>query len=367
MKGARVRQTFAVVRLDDFKANVRAVRSLIGDARLMAVVKADAYGHGLIPVAHAAEEAGADWLGVALAEEGVQLRASGIRLPILILAGSNAGETHLAVENGLTLTVFTPDHVALAQEAALKTGQNVDVHLKLDTGMNRIGVKDEAALGEILRRIQGCPGIRLTGAFTHFASADNPDPSQTDRQLERFRQLTSLLPPDLLLHTSGSSALLTRPDARFGMVRAGLALYGYAGVDSPVPLLPVLSWAAEITHVKTISPGEAVSYGATFTAARPTRLATVAAGYGDGLNRLRSNRGVVLIAGRRCPIVGRVCMDQVMADVTDAGPVLPGDPAVLIGRQGMEAIMADEIARELGTIPYEVLLQITRRVPRVYQ
>jgi len=362
-----VRQTYAVVRLGDFKANLHAVRFRIGDARLMAIVKADAYGHGLVPVARAAEEAGADWLGVALAEEGAQLRAAGIRLPILILAGSNAGETSLAVENGLTLTIFTPGHLTIAQEAAKRAGRLADAHLKLDTGMNRIGVKDEAALLEMLRLIQGCPDIRLSGGFTHFASADSPDPTQTDRQLARFNRLITLLPPGLLLHTSGTSALLSRPDARFGMVRAGLALYGYAGVDSPVPLVPVLSWMAEITHVKTVAPGETVSYGAIFTATRPTRLATIAAGYGDGLNRLRSNRGTVLIGGRRCPIVGRVCMDQTMADVTDAGPVSPGDPAVLIGRQGGEAITADEIARELGTIPYEVLLQITARVPRDYR
>ena len=360
------RRTFARVDLKAYNANVKVLRRMLGPhTQLLAVVKADAYGHGLVRVARAAEEAGADWLGVALTEEGEALRQAGIRLPILVLGPVNEAGVVGAVRLGLTLSVFTPAHLRAAQLAAEETGREAQVHLKLDTGMNRVGVKTEAELMALLEAAGHARDVRITGAFTHFADGSNPDTRFTDEQLACFSALTALLPPGLLIH-SAASATLTRPDARFDMVRAGIALYGCPSVPYAEEMLPVLSWQAEITHVKEIAAGEAVGYGAVYRAPGPMRVATIAAGYGDGYSRSLSGKGQVLINGRRCPIIGRLCMDQFMADVSLAGPVGVGDRAILLGTSGEERITADEIAGWMGTISYEVLLAISARVPRVY-
>ncbi len=362
-----MRQTFARVNLSAYRNNVRLLKAAMGpDVRLMAVVKADAYGHGLVPVSRAAQEAGADALAVALMEEGRALREAGVTLPILVLAGLSRESTLDAVRLDLTLTAHTPAHLQSASEAASQLNKTADIHLKVDTGMNRIGLKTKAELRELLAMFDALPAIRLTGAFTHFASADQLTSGMTSLQLERFLELAQPLPPGLCLHASGSSALITRPDARLNMVRAGISLYGYPPVATPLPFLPVLSWQAEITHVKEIAAGETVSYGATLTADRQTRVATLAVGYGDGYSRLLSNKAQVLVNGRRCRVLGRVCMDQIMADVTEAGDVRPGMAATLIGKDGGEFIGADELANLEGTISYEVLLSISGRVPRVY-
>ena len=362
-----MRQTCARINLKQYQANLSAIRSLTRDGvKVMAVVKADAYGHGLVQIGQAAQLGGADWLGVALAEEGIALRQAGIRLPILVLAGLLGEGAAAAAQFGLTLTIHTPEQLAAAALAAGSTGRPVDAHLKLDTGMNRIGIRDVRDLKLMLTGLENQPQVRLTGAFTHFACADS-DPAFTDGQLARFGEMTSHLPQGILLHACGSSAILTRPDAHFHMVRPGISLYGYASVATDARLMPVLSWVAEINHVKSIAPGESVGYGATYTAPKPMRIATLSVGYGDGYSRLLSNCGRVLINGRSCPIVGRTCMDMTMVDITDAGPVMPGEEAVLIGTQGEETITASEIAALMGTIPYEVLLNISRRVPRIYQ
>lgn len=362
-----LRKTIAQVDLSKYRENLRSLRAAMGEGvKLMAVVKANAYGHGLVHIAQAAQDERVDYLAVALAEEGAQLREAGIDLPILVLAGLSPDSTLEAVAHGLTLTVHTPDHVAHARQAAERLGKQAQAHIKLDTGMNRIGVKDSTELRDLLALLGTIPTVALTGAFTHFASADDPNPGMTDRQLARFQEFAQLLPGKLLLHASGSSALIKRADARLNMVRAGISTYGYSPVPTEIPLKPVLSWLAEITHVKQIAPGETVSYGATFTAQRATRVATLAVGYGDGYSRLLSNTGEVLINRTRCKVLGRVCMDQVMVDVTDAGSVEIGSQAILIGSDGAQAIGADELARKIGTIPYEILLSISSRVPRVY-
>ncbi|NLW21295.1 MAG: alanine racemase [Clostridiales bacterium] len=362
-----MRQTHALVDLAAFAHNLRLLKALIGpQVGLMAVVKADAYGHGLVPVARAAQAAGADALAVALAEEGTRLRQAGVHLPILVLAGLNAQSTREAVGQGLTLTAHTPAHLASASQEAVAQGVTAQVHLKLDTGMNRIGVKTAAQLRELLDMFDSLPGLALTGAFTHFASADELGSDMTSRQLDRFLDLARLLPPGIVLHASGSSALISRVDARLNMVRAGIALYGYPPILTTLPLVPVLSWLAEITHVKQIQPGETVSYGATLKADRPLRVATLAVGYGDGYSRLLSGKAQVLVNGHRCQVLGRVCMDMIMVDVTGAGQVTPGMQATLIGRQGQEAVTARELAELAGTISYETLLSMSARVPRIY-
>lgn len=362
-----MRQTVAQVDLSAYRQNVQALKREMGEkVKLMAVVKADAYGHGLVPVALAAQQAGADFLGVALVEEGIKLREHGLTLPILVLAGQSLQGSLEGVQHDLTLTAFTPAHLEAAAAAARQTGKQAQLHLKLDTGMNRIGVKTEAELQAFLALQKNLPGVALTGAFTHFACADQLTFDMTSRQLGRFFELAALLPPGLLLHTSGTSALLSRPDARLHMVRAGIALYGYPPIETKVPLQPVLSWLAEITHVKTVPAGETISYGATFTAAHPMQVATLAVGYGDGYRRQLSNKADVLVAGRRCKVLGRVCMDQIMVDVTGLPQVQPGDQAVLLGRMGGEEVSARELAELMDTISYEVLLAISARVPRVY-
>lgn len=360
------RRTFARVDLAAYQENIKRLRHMIGEnTKLLAVVKADAYGHGLVPVARAAEKAGADWLGVAIAEEGETLREAGVRLPVLILGPVNERGARAAVKAGLTMAVFTPDHILAARQAAEDTGLEALVHVKLDTGMNRIGVKTAEELAHLLELIGRARAVRLTGAFTHFADGGNPDQGFTNGQLERFQTFLPLLPPDILIHAAASS-VLPRPEARFQMVRAGIALYGYPPVPYSEKLQPVLTWEAEITHIKDIAAGEAVGYGVTFHARQPMRVATIAAGYGDGYSRSLSGKAQVLVNGRRCPVLGRLCMDQMMADVSQAGPVRVGDSAVLLGSQGEESLLADELAELSGTIPYEVLLAISPRVPRLY-
>ncbi|MDD4081375.1 MAG: alanine racemase [Eubacteriales bacterium] len=360
------RRTFAKVDLGAYTANLGDVRRMMGPGvKLLAVVKANAYGHGLLPVARAAEKAGADWLGVAIAEEGEALREAGILLPILVLAPVNAAGALASVRCGLTLSVFTPGHIQALQAAAIATGLEAQAHIKLDTGMNRVGVKTQDDLKALLEAARAAPGIKITGAFTHFADGGNPDTRFNDVQLARFGGFVNLLPPGLLIHAA-ASATLPRPDARFGMVRAGISLYGYVSVPYSEKMRPVLTWEAEIIHVKDIAAGEAVGYGVTYRAQKPVKVATIAAGYGDGYSRSLSGKGQVLVNGRRCPIIGRLCMDQLMADVSEAGPVEVGDSAVLLGKQGGERILADEIAGWMGTISYEVLLAISQRVPRIY-
>lgn len=366
-KTAALRKTCALVDLDAYKDNLRAIRShLKPGCKLMAVVKADAYGHGLVPIAKAAQEAKADWLGVALVEEGIVLREAGITLPILVLSGQGLEATCEAVRHGLVLTAFTPRHVQDAQLCARRLGVDARVHIKLDTGMNRIGVKTDEALSELLSMLTDMPKVKLTGAYTHFASADNLQSDMTYRQLRRFHELIARLPQDILLHTSGSSALLKREDAQYGMARAGIATYGYSPVKTDVPLKMVMKWLAEITHVKYVESGETISYGATFVASKPMRVATLAVGYGDGYARLLSGKAQVLVHGKRCDVLGRVCMDQMMVDVSEVEDVQPGQQAVLLGSDGAECVTADELANLLGTISYEVLLSISARVPRVY-
>lgn len=363
-----MRQTYARIDLNAFSHNIQAVRQAIGkDVMLMAVVKADAYGHGLCQMAEHAEKNGVDYLAVALAEEGAALRDAGISLPILVLAGLSEESTGMAVEAGLTLTVHTREHLRYAEDAAANHQKPALVHIKLDTGMNRIGAKSREELRALLLMMQELKNIRLTGAFTHFACADDVSADYTLDQLHRFNGFVEELPEGLLLHASGSSALLRFPEARLNMVRAGISLYGYSPVKTTVDLKPVLSWFAEITHIKTAQEGEYVSYGATAWLQRETKIATLAVGYGDGYSRGLSNKACVLINGKRCPVLGRVCMDQIMVDITGAGNVKIGDKAVLLGQSGNEKINAKDLADMLNTIPYEVLLSISSRVPRIYQ
>ena len=345
--------------------NVRCIRqSLPEETMLLAVVKADAYGHGIVHVACNALYAGADWLAVARTEEGAVLREAGIKAPILVLGAASGLEIGDGVKHDLTLAVTDPRMIHAVQRWAQKEGKTGLVHMKLDTGMGRIGVRTEDEVQAMLAALSECANVRMTGAFTHFADADGADEIYTRMQLERFRLLTSLLPEGIIRHCANSAAIHRYPEAAMDMVRLGISMYGYPPVPTEMPLLPVMDWRTAVTYVKHIQPGEKISYGCTFTADKSMTLATVACGYGDGYHRGASGKAEVIIRGVRCPVVGRICMDQMMVDVSHLEDVVPGDEAILIGRDGDAQITADDLGAWSGTISYEVLLAATERVHR---
>lgn len=362
-----LRRTLVQISVDNFRHNIRLLKGLLApQVKLMAVVKADAYGHGLIPMARAAAMAGADYLGLAIAEEGVALRLAGLDLPMLVFGALNQEGMLAAARNGLIITVFTPSDILKAQQAAIQAGRTLEIHIKIDTGMARIGLRTLEELQSVLKVIDTCPQLQLTGVFTHFADAQNADQSYTQLQLDHFKSLLQYLPADLLAHAAASAALLMRKDTHFGMVRSGIALYGYPPTPVNPGFKPCLRFVAEVTYVKQISAGESVSYGCTYHAREPITVATLAVGYADGYPRALSNKGRVLIRNHSCPVIGRVCMDQLMVDATGVPGVQAGDQAVLIGVQGDDFVGADELAQAIDTIPYEILLLPSPRVPKVY-
>ena len=366
------RPAWAEVDLGAVAHNVAVLATAVAPAQLCAVVKANGYGHGAVPVARAAVAAGATWLAVALVDEGVELRAAGLTAPILVLSEPRAEEMARVVAEGLTATVYTIDGVAALAEAARRWGTTAGVHLKVNTGMNRVGAQPAEVLA-LATAVASDPVLRLDALWTHCAVADEPDHPFTDEQLARFRAAVAelegagLRPP--LLHAANSAAALTRPDARFDLVRAGIAVYGIdpaPALAGAADLRPALSLHARVTHVKRVRAGERVSYGLRHRFGRDATVATVPLGYADGVpRRLGAVGGEVLVGGRRRPIVGVVTMDQFMVDCGDDAVAL-GDEVVLIGRQGDEAVTANEWGDRLDTIGYEVVCGIGARVPRVH-
>lgn len=369
-----VRPTRAEIDLSAITANVAlACRAAGPKVQVMAVVKADAYGHGAVPVGRAALAAGATWLGVAIPEEAAPLRAAGITVRILVLGPVAPEQAELVAAYGLDQCVSDPAQVEALDRAARNHGRVLALHLKVDTGMGRVGLRPQEvrAMGEMLRALSS---VRLVGLMTHFAEAEAEHPVFAREQLARFaeaaRELTAAGISEPIRHAANSAGLLFLPEARLDLVRPGIMLYGChpRGRRHPAEpaLRPALRLRTAISQIKDIPRGGSVSYGRTFVAPRDLRVATLPAGYADGVGRLLSNRGHVLVRGRRVPIVGRVCMDMTMVDVTGVPDARVGDEAVLIGRQGGEEITADEIAELQGTISYEVLCRIGPRVPRVY-
>jgi len=370
-----MRETRAEIDLGAIRENVLLACRLAGPAaQVMAVVKADAYGHGAAPVARTALAAGATWLGVAAPEEAAVLREAGIPSRILVLGPIAPEQAELVVDHGLDQCVSDPAQADALDRMAGRRGKVASLHLKVDTGMGRVGLppKEVRAAADHLATL---PAIRLVGLMTHFADADAADPGFTHEQLARFEEAArSLRGAGIavpLRHAANSAALLLHPGSRLDLVRPGIMLYGChprgaRRPDDPV-LHPALRLRTAITQVKDVPAGGSVSYGRTFTTSRDARIATIPIGYADGLPRLLSNHGQALVRGRRAPIVGRVCMDMTMVDVTALPEVRVGDEAVLIGRQGDEEITADEVAELAGTISYEILCRIGPRVPRIYR
>lgn len=361
----RCRNTYIEVNLTKLERNARALRAALpAETALCAVVKADAYGHGIAEAAQAFLRGGATWLAVALPEEGEKLRRATIGAPILLLAPTNPCGYALCARLGLTASIHSLE--GLQQAARAARGGCMDVHLALDTGLSRDGFREEEDWLRAIEQLKSIPCLRLTGAFTHFADADGESERFTQTQLARFGRFARHLPQGLTLHAASNAAALRFPETRFQMVRPGLALYGYPSVRTDVRFEPALSFVTEVTALRWIEKGDPVSYGCTYTASRRTLVATLAAGYGDGVHRGFSSGGQVLLHGGRYPVIGRICMDQMMADVTGISDVHLGDQAVLIGQSGAETITAEDVARVLRTIPYEVLLSPSARVPRLY-
>ncbi len=368
-----IRPNYASIDLSALRTNLRTLRGGLGEGvKYMAVIKANAYGHGMVEIARVAQEEGVDYLGVAIPEEGGILREAGITIPIMVLGGLLPESAERVVEYDLRPTVFSSEILEALQRFASQQGKICTIHFKADTGMNRIGVKTLSQLEELLTLSRSCDNIRVEGLYTHFAISEAPDKTFTRQQARQFMEYVALAREkgfDPILHAANSGAILDLPEVQMDMVRGGIAMYGgYPGPDcgKNVPLVPVLTWKTHVVHVKKIEPGETVSYGRTFTAGRETQVATLPVGYGDGYKRSLSNQAEVLIHGKRAKLIGTVCMDQIMVDVTGIENVSPGDEAVLLGRQGEGYIGADEMARWAGTISYEVLLSINDRVPRVF-
>lgn len=373
-----MRPTVAEIDLSALADNLETVRRAATGApgiKVLAVVKANAYGHGDLPVASRLEALGVDMLGVAHVEEGVRLREGGIKTPILILAGIFEDETEALADFCLTPVIYDGATVRRIAEVARARGVSMPVHLKIDTGMNRIGVRPDDAV-RLAREIAALPGIWLEGLLTHFADADLADPSSALDQARLFAETIERLASDgihpPLRHIANSAAVLAGMDNRFNMVRPGLMLYGYppaqwiSGLPTGASLKPVMALISSIAYLKRVPSGATVSYGRTYITKRESLIATIPIGYADGYSRALSNVGEVLVRGQRAPVAGRVCMDMTMVDVTDIDGVKEGDRVTLIGRDGKELISAMDIAEKTGTIAYEVLCGIGSRVRRVY-
>jgi alanine racemase len=370
----RFRATWVEVDLDAVRANVAELSRVSAPAHVMAVVKADGYGHGAVPIARAALDAGATWLGVALVEEGAALREAGIDAPVLVLSEPSPAAAHAVVTHRLTPVVYTTDGIDALAKAVVEQGAGVPlpVHLKIDTGMHRVGAPPVEAV-PLAARVEHRSELRLDGVCTHLAVADEPDNPYTGEQLTAFAavlaelEAAGLRPP--LAHAANSAGLLAFPEARYDLVRAGIAVYGIApapALAGRAALRPALALKARVSHVKDLRAGARLSYGLRYRMPRAGRVATVPIGYADGVPRnLAAVGGEVVIRGRRSPIAGTVTMDQLMVDVGDA-PVEVGDEVVLIGRQGDAVVTAEEWAERLGTIPYEIVCGIGPRAPRNY-
>jgi alanine racemase len=371
------RPTVAEIDLNALRSNLDQLRGLIrGEADILGVVKADAYGHGAVEIAKELEAAGMKLLGVATTEEGIELRASGVSLPILVLAGSYQEEFGKVLENHLCPVVFDLQMARSLDSMAKKAGQPIRVHLKVDTGMNRLGIpwrEWEPAL----KVLQSLKNLQVEGLMSHFSAAESFHPDDqafTAEQRQRFQAcLDSARKMGIqprYIHLANSAAATLQGPARLNLVRPGLMLYGLhpsPALRDLVPLRPVLRWKTAILSLKRVCAGDPVSYGRTYTCQKDSLVAVLPVGYADGYSRALSNRGEVLVRGKRAKIAGRVCMDLTMADVSAIPGVQAGDEVVLLGRQGSEEVSAAEMAGWMETIPYEVLCAIGRRVPRVYQ
>lgn len=370
-----MRPTRAIVSLSRLRNNISELRSLISHkTAFMAVVKANAYGHGLTDTAICAVNSGAQWLGVALPEEGALLREKGLDVPILVLGEIDRDQCGAVIDYDLIQSIPSLNTARILDESAKEKGRRVRIHIKLDTGMGRIGFRTTEDLQHLLEFLKNTDNLIVDGAFTHFAVSDEKDTSYTYMQIDRFNELLAFIrrygfQPNTV-HACNSAGVLRYKEAHYDLVRCGISMYGYYPSNEmeyhKPKLLPALQWETKIAHIKYIESGDSVSYGRKYTAQKRVKVATLPVGYADGYNRLLSNNAEVLVRGYRAPVIGRICMDQMMVDVSDIPGVELGDQVVLIGEQGNESIYADELAEKCNTISYEILTSISDRVPRIY-
>ena len=365
-----MRPTQATVNLSLIQKNVQILKALAPDSLFCAVVKADAYGHGSVPVARAAIDAGADWLGVALVEEGIELRKSGVAAPIFLLNEPRPKEMIELAEFDLCPTIYSSSGLAAVAAASEMSSKELPVHLKVDTGMHRVGAQPEDIV-EMAKSILAKPNLTLEGVWTHLAVADEPNNPHNQLQLKRYEEVLSSLKQESIsfefCHTANSAGLLNLTGSHYNMVRVGIAMYGILpSQESDLKLHPAMNLTSQVSFLKKVKAGESISYGLRHTFAQDALVATVPIGYADGIRRdFNSVGGQVLIREKRHPVVGTVTMDQLMVECLDDS-IQPGDEVVLIGSQGKEAITADDIAAQLGTIAYEVVCDIGKRVRREY-
>lgn len=364
-----VRATRAVVDLEAVRHNIRGIRQRIGSRRqLMAVVKADGYGHGALPVSRAALDSGADCLAVAVPEEGQELRAGGIECPILVFGLVQPQEASKSIMAGLEQTVCSVELLDALDRESRNRGVRTSVHVKVDTGMGRIGLAPGDVV-EFARRVASCPNIVLKGVYSHFSCADERDKEFSRAQIRRFTGVLAALEAAGITvpvrHMANSAGVLDLPEAHFDMVRPGIMIYGLypsAEVSHSVELRPAMSFVTRICQVKVVPPGTPIGYGATFVTERESGVATIPVGYADGYRRLLSNKAEVIVRGKRVPLLGRVAMDMCMVDVSSVTEARPGDEVILFGA----GLPVEEVASIIGTINYEVVTGVGKRVPRVY-
>ncbi|MCI6420859.1 MAG: alanine racemase [Blautia sp.] len=370
-------RVYATVNLDAIVKNLENMKKNIQeDTKIIAVLKADGYGHGAVPIAKHIEPLPYLWgIAVATVEEGMILRKNGITKPILILGYTFSDDYDTIIEQEMRPAVFTLKMARELSKAAVRLKKPAKIHIKIDTGMSRIGYRNlEQAVPEILE-ISALDGIEIEGIFTHFARADETDPAPAYQQMETFEQFIHALEEKGLSisvkHCSNSAGILRMKEANMNVVRAGIILYGLYPSDEVekdlVPLEPAMELKSHIVYIKTLEPGVAVSYGGTYVTSRPTRVATIPVGYADGYCRGLSNKGFVLIHGKKAPILGRICMDQFMVDVTDIPEAQEADEVTLLGRDQKEQITMEELGNLSGRFNYEFACCISRRVPRIYR
>ena len=366
----------ARVNLSAIRHNLQEIRkSINSDTKLMVIIKADAYGHGAVPLAKAIDDSElVDAYGVAIIEEAIELRNAGIKKPILILGYTPSQQYDLVVANDVSQTIFQYEMAKALSEEAIRQGKTAKVHIKLDTGMSRIGYPDKKESIEEIKRIVELKNLEIEGIFSHFARADERDKSCTYRQIERFNSFIGLLEKENIFipikHISNTAGILEFKDANYNMVRCGIATYGIYPSDEvdkdKVRLIPAMELKTHVIYVKDVEAGVGISYGATYVTDKKRRIATIPVGYADGYSRNLSNIGKVIIHGQYAPIVGRICMDQFMVDVSDIPDVKQGDMVTLLGRDQDACISVEELAAWSKSFHYELICTIGKRIPRVY-
>ncbi len=367
-----VRPTRVEIDTGRLSANFTAIKSFIGDTSMMPVLKANAYGHGLVPVARLMEKLGADYIGVAVLEEGILLREEGINIPVLVLGGILGNQIPHFVNYNLTITASSIPRLLEIETVGRKLARKIKVHLKIDTGLERIGVHHYSAR-PFIETALGCDHIEVEGIYSHFAASESDDLSGARQQLDRFMQVLDIFdrlgsPQPPLRHLANSGAILQLPESYLDMVRPGILLYGiYPAPETKrtVEVKPALSWKSRVVFFKVIRAGDAVGYGSTWLSDHPVRALTVPVGYGDGYFRAMSGKARVLVRGKKYPVVGRISMDQIVVNI-ESDSCYNGDEVILIGEKGGERITCEDVAAWAGTNPYEILTNINTRVPRIY-